>query len=186
MNSLQLANKDVFSELQKGASEKCKVYGCFIWCSHNISPQFLARRVDQIKDLEIEQKTPMRVLHRRSLLSRKKYIYRMDTEWLNPRFFLLKLETSAGTYVKEFVHGDLGRTWPNLGAILSGPEGAWKNGKQHFVVNVRHQPSDKTCLRYHSSYVKDKSKTEDENNVCSTDFGFLEADMLQLDVLEVK
>ena len=26
--------------------------------------------------------------------------------------------TSAGTYVKEFIHSDLGRTMPNLGSLL--------------------------------------------------------------------
>ena len=31
---------------------------------------------------------------------------------------LLDLTTQAGTYVKEFVHGDLGRTTPNVGALL--------------------------------------------------------------------
>jgi tRNA U54 and U55 pseudouridine synthase Pus10 len=33
---------------------------------------------------------------------------------INARFFLLDLETEAGTYVKEFVHGDMGRTQPSL------------------------------------------------------------------------
>ena len=28
--------------------------------------------------------------------------------------------TSAGTYVKEFVHGDLNRTRPNVGTLLNG------------------------------------------------------------------
>lgn len=32
--------------------------------------------------------------------------------------FQLHLTTQAGTYIKEFVHGDLGRTVPNLGEIL--------------------------------------------------------------------
>ena len=27
--------------------------------------------------------------------------------------------TSAGTYVKEFVHSDLGRTTPNIGSLLN-------------------------------------------------------------------
>lgn len=26
--------------------------------------------------------------------------------------------SSAGTYIKEFVHGDLGRTVPNVGSLL--------------------------------------------------------------------
>jgi tRNA pseudouridine synthase 10 len=35
-----------------------------------------------------------------------------------PRFFLLELDTQAGTYIKEFVHGDFGRTSPSVGEIL--------------------------------------------------------------------
>jgi tRNA pseudouridine synthase 10 len=27
-------------------------------------------------------------------------------------------QASAGTYIKEFVHGDFGRTQPNLGSLL--------------------------------------------------------------------
>eukprot|EP00591_Stephanopyxis_turris_P005009 CAMPEP_0195515680 /NCGR_PEP_ID=MMETSP0794_2-20130614/6664_1 /TAXON_ID=515487 /ORGANISM="Stephanopyxis turris, Strain CCMP 815" /LENGTH=76 /DNA_ID=CAMNT_0040644139 /DNA_START=840 /DNA_END=1070 /DNA_ORIENTATION=+ len=38
---------------------------------------------------------------------------RVDDHW-----FTLKLSTSAGTYVKEFVHGDLGRSVPSVGGIL--------------------------------------------------------------------
>ena len=37
---------------------------------------------------------------------------------LNENYFLLHVVTSAGTYVKEFVHGDFGRTEPNLGSLL--------------------------------------------------------------------
>ena len=33
-------------------------------------------------------------------------------------YFTLHLRTSAGTYVKEFVHGDLGRTRPSVGSLL--------------------------------------------------------------------
>ena len=34
--------------------------------------------------------------------------------------FQLHLQTQAGTYIKEFVHGDLGRTEPNVGSLLGG------------------------------------------------------------------
>lgn len=33
-------------------------------------------------------------------------------------FFILDLTTQAGTYVKEFVHGDFGRTKPSVCEIL--------------------------------------------------------------------
>lgn len=33
-------------------------------------------------------------------------------------YFRLELNTQAGTYIKEFVHGDFGRTQPSLGDLL--------------------------------------------------------------------
>lgn len=33
---------------------------------------------------------------------------------------MLFVMSSAGTYIKEFVHGDLERTKPNVGSILGG------------------------------------------------------------------
>ena len=45
-----------------------------------------------------------------------------------PHHFIVHLSTSAGTYVKEFIHGDLGRTVPNLstlfGAIIDNSTGS--------------------------------------------------------------
>ena len=42
----------------------------------------------------------------------------METEWIDAHHFNLFMTTSAGTYVKEFVHGDRGRTRPNVGLVL--------------------------------------------------------------------
>ena len=71
----------------------------------------------------IEQWTPLRVLHRRSRLPRRRMILQLE---LIPRpescqLFLLRLGTSAGTYVKEFVHSDFGRTSPSLASLLGLP-----------------------------------------------------------------
>jgi tRNA pseudouridine synthase 10 len=40
---------------------------------------------------------------------RVQVIHSMRCELLAPHFFILHVRTSAGTYIKEFVHGDLGR-----------------------------------------------------------------------------
>jgi tRNA pseudouridine synthase 10 len=53
---------------------------------------------------------------------RPKTVHAMETEWINHHWFILRLVTSAGAYIKEFVHGDLGRTVPNVGSLL-GAEG---------------------------------------------------------------
>jgi tRNA U54 and U55 pseudouridine synthase Pus10 len=85
--------------------------------------------------IQITQKTPLRVMHRRSLLSRPKNIYSVKTTFLNNHYFLMELVTSAGkkyisckfkstflfigAYVKEFVHSDFGRTVPSVKSILN-------------------------------------------------------------------
>lgn len=72
----------------------------------------------QQRALSIYQKTPLRVMHRRSLMTRTRTIYAIETTYLNEHFFLMRLVTSAGAYVKEFVHGDLGRTKPSIASLL--------------------------------------------------------------------
>ena len=49
---------------------------------------------------------------------RERTVLAMKATVVNRRFLKLTLTTQAGTYVKEFVHGDLGRTRPNLGSLL--------------------------------------------------------------------
>nr|XP_023015556.1 putative tRNA pseudouridine synthase Pus10 [Leptinotarsa decemlineata] len=70
--------------------------------------------------LEIDQKTPLRVLHRRTLATRKKLIYSMTAASVpgNSDLFYLELVTQAGTYVKEFVHSDFHRTQPSLTHLI--------------------------------------------------------------------
>ena len=68
--------------------------------------------------LLIHQRTPLRVLHRRSLLTRQRHVYDIHTRRLSPHCFQMSLSTSAGTYVKEFVTGDFGRTIPSVSSML--------------------------------------------------------------------
>ncbi|KAL5963021.1 tRNA pseudouridine synthase Pus10 [Taenia solium] len=93
----------------------------------------------------IKQLTPIRVLHRRSLMSRTRDIiwFRLADftssvlgekapfalsefatqadVYPKEELFLLELCCEAGTYVKELVHGDLGRTRPSLSSLLDCP-----------------------------------------------------------------
>jgi tRNA pseudouridine synthase 10 len=39
-----------------------------------------------------------------------------------PHWFVLDIEAQAGTYIKEWVHGDFGRTRPSVGELLGGAE----------------------------------------------------------------
>ena len=74
--------------------------------------------VNKKTDLVLAQRTPVRVLHRRTSMLREKVIHRIHIHQINRKFGLCFLLTSAGTYVKEFIHSDLGRTTPNLRTLL--------------------------------------------------------------------
>ena len=69
-------------------------------------------KLDAVTELKIAQRTPLRVAHRRTGIVREKVIHSMSSELISRRIFILDMDTSAGTYVKEFVHGDLGTIQP--------------------------------------------------------------------------
>ncbi|KAH0792077.1 putative tRNA pseudouridine synthase Pus10 [Histomonas meleagridis] len=94
-----------------------KEYQCVVCCSRNITDEML-NEIDSIENLTIQQKTPSRVAHRREMMYREKTILKMVTQRICANFFLLRLRTSSGTYIKEFVNSDFGRTRPSLGMIL--------------------------------------------------------------------
>ncbi|MGI0054385.1 MAG: tRNA pseudouridine(54/55) synthase Pus10 [Thermoplasmata archaeon] len=69
----------------------------------------------------IAQRTPTRVAHRRSDRVRPRRIVGAElAEWGAGRF-TVELRTEAGTYVKEWVEGDGGRTEPNLAGLVGVP-----------------------------------------------------------------
>ncbi|KAK2957101.1 putative tRNA pseudouridine synthase Pus10 [Blattamonas nauphoetae] len=117
INNPHFATQAIFMSLKEGETHKRKEYTAVVWTSAPQTPESLSR-LSLTEPLQVSQLTPIRVLHRRSLDSRQKVVYSMHTTFINPHYFVLALQTSAGTYVKEFVHGDLGRTNPNVGGLL--------------------------------------------------------------------
>ncbi|MCO5576653.1 hypothetical protein L7F22_030468 [Adiantum nelumboides] len=96
-----------------------KQYTAVIWLSRVVSDADIVE-FTAMKALEIHQKTPVRVLHRRSPLVRPRIIHWLKLERITgvEQYYLLHLCSQAGTYIKEFVHGDLGRTYPNVGSLF--------------------------------------------------------------------
>lgn len=97
---------------------KTKTYAALCYSKTPVCQSQLDSTVNSTLNLQIQQKTPVRVLHRRPLATRVRTIYAMTATSVDNRHFLLRCKTEAGTYVKEFVHGDLDRTRPSLRDIL--------------------------------------------------------------------
>ncbi len=69
----------------------------------------------------IAQRTPNRVAHRRSDRVRTRRIVSARVVEAGEGRFTIELRTEAGTYVKEWVEGDDGRTVPSLSSLLGVP-----------------------------------------------------------------
>ncbi len=69
----------------------------------------------------IAQRTPTRVAHRRADRVRTRRIVAAHVVEASEGRFTLDLRTEAGTYVKEWVEGDGGRTEPSLAGLLGVP-----------------------------------------------------------------
>jgi tRNA pseudouridine synthase 10 len=117
---LHLADKTEFARMKADVAAKRKTYRCVVWIEKALlGPQDpRLATLNGIQNLVVAQRTPVRVLHRRSLLTRIKHIYSARAEYVNPHWIYLDVSTSAGTYVKEFCHGDRGRTVPSVGSLI--------------------------------------------------------------------
>ncbi|CAO0792148.1 unnamed protein product [Mucor circinelloides] len=115
------------SIIKEGEETKTKRYRALVWLSEPLTDQVI-ERINKIgsSPFTIQQKTPVRVFQRRSAAVRPKVIHtstisrlHQDVDMNSPeaRYGVLKLHTQAGTYIKEYVHGDLGRTLPNLASV---------------------------------------------------------------------
>ncbi|RID58137.1 hypothetical protein BRARA_F01453 [Brassica rapa] len=119
VKDLKFIGSQCWAMMREGEAEKQKQYAAIVWIARPVEEKDIDS-ISSLKELKILQKTPVRVLHRRSPLERERTIHWMKVEKIkgSSHYFLLHLCTQAGTYIKEFVHGDLGRTTPSMGSIL--------------------------------------------------------------------
>lgn len=117
VRDFQVIGKEELQLLKQGEELKQKTY-CALCCTKRVLTEEDMKKLEEIKDLVVQQKTPIRVLHRRNLAVRPKIIHSLSGEIIEDRIFKLTVVTQAGTYVKEFVHSDLGRTVPSLRMLL--------------------------------------------------------------------
>jgi len=118
-SGLRHVDKGVLDWLHWSTEQHLKVYRCVIW-SAEAMPQNTDSILKSVKNLKVYQKTPLRVLHRRSDNTREKYIHSIEMEVLNAHYGIVTLHASAGAYIKEFIHGDLGRTKPSFSDVVFG------------------------------------------------------------------
>jgi len=98
-----------------------KTYKIVFKCEKTINNEKLKKAVLSLRGKTIGQFTPSRVAHRRANMVREKHIYNCNLESVDGAMATLTLEAESGTYIKELVSGDDGKTKPSISEIIGVP-----------------------------------------------------------------
>lgn len=115
-NNLHFVRREAVERYKEAASDK--VYRVHVKADGKLNKERVVDVALSFKDANIDQRTPRRVEHRRADLVRKRRIHWVKADAITDDSFDLELETDSGTYVKEFVSGDNGRSVPSFSERL--------------------------------------------------------------------
>ncbi len=119
VGSLRYSTREEVRAVKSASPEK--EYRVTVKLLGKIDKGLLDEVISSLKRKRITQQTPTRVAHRRADLAREREIVDLAIEEFDGESLVLKVRTESGTYVKEFVHGDQGRTTPSLCERLGVP-----------------------------------------------------------------
>lgn len=100
------------------AARPMKSYRATVAFATPVDEENLKEVVVSLGGTNISQQTPNRVMHRRADLERGRKVVKIEVKLLNPTEAVFDITAEAGTYIKEFIHGDGGRTVPSVSGEL--------------------------------------------------------------------
>ena len=98
-----------------------KTYRILIRLSSPLDEEKVKKGIASLLGSPVAQRTPIRVSHRRADKVRERRIKSIEMKMLEGPLLELVVRAEAGSYVKELVHGDQGRTEPSLAGSLGIP-----------------------------------------------------------------
>ncbi|MBS3060925.1 MAG: tRNA pseudouridine(54/55) synthase Pus10 [DPANN group archaeon] len=116
VKNLEYSTKKEVRELKAEPSDK--TYQVIIKVEGKITNDELEKLTAEFENKKLDQRTPVRVAHRRADKVRQRKIYYVKPELIDESTFKAEIKTEAGTYVKELISGDEGRTKPSFSAFL--------------------------------------------------------------------
>jgi len=76
-------------------------------------------QLEILNDVVISQETPLRVATRRADRLRRRRVKDIKYKLLNKKKLEITITAQSGTYIKELIHGDEGRTRPNVSDLIN-------------------------------------------------------------------
>ncbi|HEY7588318.1 MAG TPA: tRNA pseudouridine(54/55) synthase Pus10 [Thermoplasmata archaeon] len=95
-----------------------KTYRVLLRLSPPVEAAKLKKELTLLEAQPIAQRTPSRVVHRRADTLRHRSVRRAELLRVEGDLAEIRVTAEAGTYIKELVHGDQGRTEPSLAERL--------------------------------------------------------------------
>ena len=115
IHDLKFVEKDRKGSIKCSSTDTYKVYRAIVELESDISED----KLSLLNSMEIiNQRTPIRVSHRRADKIRTRKIRDIKTKPLDSRKFEMIVECEGGLYIKELISGDEGRSKPSVSEIL--------------------------------------------------------------------
>jgi tRNA pseudouridine synthase 10 len=112
VEKMRFSSKEEIEKLK--SSRWKKTYRIKIESDREIDEEKLNKIVDALQGRMIQQRTPLRVAHRRPDIIRNREIFDMKIEEINGNEATIIATVECGTYVKELINGNNGRTNPSF------------------------------------------------------------------------
>jgi tRNA pseudouridine synthase 10 len=122
VSDLKYSSKERVKKLKLNAENTKKVYEALVISKEKISKGDFDELLKKLKAVyekqNLQQRTPLRVSHRRADKIRVKKIYSVEGKFIKPNASEFIVEAQGGTYIKELISGDDGRTTPSFSDIF--------------------------------------------------------------------
>ena len=119
VTDLRFSNRDEIARIKE--ADFRKIYRVVLTTEKAINKEKLKKAALTLRGKILSQFTPSRVARRRANITRDRKIYSCNIESVDGVMATLVIEAESGTYIKELISGDDGRTRPSISEMIGVP-----------------------------------------------------------------
>ncbi|MDP7002040.1 MAG: tRNA pseudouridine(54/55) synthase Pus10 [Candidatus Thalassarchaeaceae archaeon] len=116
VDTFSWCNRTKINEVKQSRSDK--TYTIRFRVDGTTDQNSISEAISSLSGTVIDQETPKRVSHRRAAKIRKRKVTSIDSIIFDDDEVQITLRCEAGTYVKELIHSDEGRTSPSVKSVI--------------------------------------------------------------------
>ena len=117
-SNFKLVSRSRVAELKNTVCDKS--YRVDVSVPVELSIESLKNGAQRLKEKLVKQRTPTRVAHRRADLIRPRFVESVKVLSFEQGMVELEIKAQHGTYIRELVSGDMGRTVPSFSSLVDG------------------------------------------------------------------